>query len=568
MNSELPVIKHIRASIIGENAPIETPFGVKPLIYADYTASGRSLSGIEDYIRDNVLPYYANTHTETSFTGAQTTKLREEARATIAKAINAADDDAIIFCGSGTTAAVHKLISLLSLQAPESEESSSASRSENQKPIVFIGPYEHHSNELPWRESNADVVTIPLTPNGLMDSQALEEALKQYQHRSVKIGSFSAASNVTGLKTDVERVTRLLNRYNALSIWDYAAAAPYVQIDMQGPEPDKTRKHAVLISPHKFIGGPSTPGILAINKNVIKNAVPAVTGGGTVAYVTPESHRYITDPVRREEAGTPGIVESIRAGLVFKTQQIVGTNTIQRLEEKFVRRALDRWSSHANINILGSLKAPRLSIISLQVKHECRDLHYGFIVALLNDLFGIQARGGCSCAGPYAHRLLNLDMPTSRAIERELLKGQMILRPGWVRLNFNYFLSEEIFEYLLSAVELVAQHGWRLLPYYHCDPHTGTWRYQNESVTFKSSLSDFDLLAVEKPGGIQKQFDEHELPLFLEHAKSELLKERSHLSSDKLDLDEPAEALRWFSHPQHIVDSGKLETYTTSTSPK
>jgi len=271
MNSELPVIKHIRASIIGENAPIVTPFGVKPLIYADYTASGRSLSGIEDYIRDNVLPYYANTHTETSFTGAQTTKLREEARATIARAINAADDDAIIFCGSGTTAAVHKLISLLSLQAPESEESSSESRSENQKPIVFIGPYEHHSNELPWRESNADVVTIPLTPNGLMDSQALEEALKQYQHRSVKIGSFSAASNVTGLKTDVERVTRLLNRYNALSIWDYAAAAPYVQIDMQGPEPDKTRKHAVLISPHKFIGGPSTPGILAINKNVIKN---------------------------------------------------------------------------------------------------------------------------------------------------------------------------------------------------------------------------------------------------------------------------------------------------------
>lgn len=555
MPDQHTLIENIRASIIGENILIDTPFGVRPLVYADYTASGRSLASIENFIQDKVLPFYANTHTETSYTGAHTTRLREEARATIASAINASDDDAIIFCGSGTTAAIDKLISLLNLRLPNDLDEKhvfTAQIPKEQTPVVFIGPYEHHSNELPWRESYADLVTIPLDDNGFLDFDKLEQALKKYQNRELKIGSFSAASNVTGLKTDVDRITRLLNQHGALSFWDYAAAAPYVGIDMQGQEPSETRKHAVFISPHKFIGGPGTPGILAVNKSLLKNRVPAVSGGGTVAYVTPESHRYIADPERREEGGTPAIVESIRAGLVFKLQQDVGTANIQELEEQLVRTALARWSAQTNLCILGNLDAPRLSIISFKITHDNKDLHYGFVVALLNDLFGIQARGGCSCAGPYAHHLLNLDMSTSNAIDKELRNGQMILRPGWVRLNFNYFISQQTFEYLVSAVELVAEHGWRLLPYYQYDTDSGTWRYQNKKMTFSGSLSSCDF-AKPSESSARSAIADNELAHYLEKGKLALLENRAAATRSELTLPCQTEALRWFSLPKQTA---------------
>lgn len=553
------LLRSIRQSIIGEQTQIQTPFGRKPLVYADYTASGRSLQMIEDFIQQRVLPYYANTHTETSFTGAQTTKLREQAREQIRSSVNGQPEDQVIFCGSGATAAINKLIDILNLKLPSSlNERYQLEQQipEQERPVVFIGPYEHHSNELPWRESICKLVAIPLTEKGQLDITFLEQALNAHKDRSLLIGSFSAASNVTGVKTDVEQVTRLLHRYKALSFWDYAAAGPYVPIDMSGDPSDPehslgdSSKDAVFLSPHKFIGGPGTPGVLIAKSKLLQNRVPAMPGGGTVMYVTPEDHRYVDNPERREEGGTPAIIESIRAGLVFKLQQDVGAENIEALEQDFISRATQRWQQNPNIELLGNPSVPRLSITSLRIKHQGRDLHYGFLVALLNDLFGIQARGGCSCAGPYGHSLLNMNMDYSRALEQEMLAGNGVLRPGWVRLNFNYFIDESTFEYLLRAVELIAEHGWRLLPYYQYQKEQGVWSYQQQAMALPTALSDFTAeLATTNHSVCDTPLSD-----FTALGEETLLADNRQKVRYSLPLSESAEALRWFVSPQDIQE--------------
>ena len=351
----------------------------------------------------------------------------------------------------------------------------------DQRPVVFIGPYEHHSNELPWRESIAEVVAIGLDSQGQIDQKQLEQQLCIFKHRKVKIGSFSAASNVTGLLSDVESISCLLHQYGALAFWDYAAAAPYVDIDVQGTGSNiqDSSMDAVFISPHKFVGGPGTPGILVVKKSLLNNRVPSVPGGGTVSFVTPQSHTYISDSQRREEGGTPAIIEAIRAGLVFQLKDAVGAADIERRESDIVCRVLERWKDRSDIQVLGNLKAPRTAIISLQICRDNKPLHYGFVVALLNDLFGIQARGGCSCAGPYGHSLLKLNRANSLDLEQAVANGHGILRPGWIRINFNYFFDEHTVDYLVRAIELIAQHGWKLLTQYDYDEKTGIWSYIN-----------------------------------------------------------------------------------------
>ena len=545
------LIEKIREAVIGSQQRFNTPFGEKPLVYADYTASGRGLAFIEDYIREQVLPWYANTHTETSFTGAQTTALREQARQQIRSAVNGSADDQVIFCGPGATAAINKIIDILNLRLPRDLSDRYQLESQipsDQRPVIFIGPYEHHSNELPWRESIADVVSIPLTDCGQIDTAELESQLQAHAERPLRIGSFSAASNVTGIKSNVEKVTQILKRYDALAFWDYAAAAPYVGIDMQGETP----LDAVFISPHKFVGGPGTPGVLVVKKNVLGNSVPTVVGGGTVMYVTPEDHLYIEDHERREEGGTPAIIESIRAGLVFKLQQEVGTDEIERREQSFVERAIKRFNAVSNIEILGGDTAPRLSIMSLRFRHGHRDLHYGFVVSLLNDLFGIQVRGGCSCAGPYGHSLLGMDMNYSRDIETEIQNGAIVLRPGWVRLNFNYFIGEQEFEFLLRAIELVAEHGWRLLPYYQFNDKSGVWQFQGQAMGLVSSLEDwrFAEFVYSKTASIDT------LPTLqdiCDQAKAELTRVDRQENKYELQLTEAGERLRWFLLPQEAA---------------
>ena len=549
----MDLVEKIHDSVIGKDTAVETPFGLRRVTYADYTASGRSLSFIEDYIRAQVLPMYANTHTETSGTGLQTTRFREDARDIIKRCIGANNDEhAVIFAGNGATGAVDRLIGILGLRIPDSLEQEyhlGDAIPANRHPVVFVGPYEHHSNELPWRESIADVVQINEDADGQIDLTELEERLVEYAERPLKIGSFSAASNVTGIISDTSAISRLLHKHDALSFWDFAASAPYVGISMGSTKVDDgDYKDAIFISPHKLIGGPGSPGLLVARRELLTNKVPAVPGGGTVQYVSPDHHTYITDQEHREEGGTPAIIGSIRAGLVFKLKDEVGPDRIRGLEHHFIRRAIDSWKTNPSIDILGNPDAERLSIVSFVIRTEDKVLHHNYVVALLNDLFGIQARGGCSCAGPYGHRLLGIDLETSRRFEDVIATGCEVLKPGWVRLNFNYFISESEFDYIVEAVHMIGSDGWRLLPLYTYEAESGIWRHRDGLPKPPKSLKDVDFDGAE-PAPATVSLDA--LDDYIEEAKR-ILSEAPLLDGIGQPLPTEAEELRWFPTPTEV----------------
>lgn len=470
------IVRDIREGLIGDNISIPTPFGMKPMIYADYTASGRALRQVEDFVAEKVLPYYANSHTESSFCGAYMTKMRNEARQVIANETNAGGDCSIIFSGSGATSAINRLVALCGIVDIGDESA---------RPVVFVGPYEHHSNILPWRESGAEVIEIDEAENGGPDLVELENALIAHSDRPLLIGSFSAASNVTGIITDVDAVTGVLKRHNALAFWDYAGGGPYLSIDMnlgEGRELD-----AVFLSPHKFPGGPGASGILIVRNSIVKSNKPSWPGGGSVSYVSPWAHDYFPSVIEREEAGTPNIIGDIRAALVFLVKAAIGHNFIMERDDYLCAKATNRWRTNPNIRLFGEEKPNRLPIFSFAIRDgKGGYIHHQLFTRMLSDITGIQARGGCVCAGPYGHRLLNVGREESERIRQVVLSGAEIEKPGWIRLNLSYLMDDDTVEKIIQGVDQLALETTSHLHHYESDAAT---------AQFKCKSPDDELLA-------------------------------------------------------------------------
>ena len=435
------LIDAIRSAVIGDDEAVAGPFGPRRVIYADYTASGRALTFIEDYIRDAVLPLYANTHTESSGTGLQTSRFREDARDIIRMAVGASDEHAVIFCGSGSTTAINRFVEVLNLRLPADLDDRYhllAAIPAAERPVVFIGPFEHHSNELPWRESIADVVTIDEDHDGHIDMRQLEAELVRHADRPLRIGSFSAASNVTGITSDVRGVSALLHRHGALACWDFAAAAPYVAIEMGSGARARSPRRDLPVAPQvhrraRHAGRPRGP----------PRALPQPRPDRAR-----RRHRRLRQPQRarlpqRHRASRGGRHAGHRRVHPGGARLPAEGGGRRPTRSAPARRRSSRGPSpaggdHPRIEILGNLEAERLSIVSFVVRYGQQYLHHNFVVALLNDLFGIQARGGCSCAGPYGHRLLGIDLATSHEFERDIgarLRGhQARLGPGELQL--------------------------------------------------------------------------------------------------------------------------------------
>ena len=474
-----------------------TPFGERMLLYADYTASGRCLLFVERYLM-GLQRCYANTHTEDDMTGRSMTHLLLEARQIIREALNAGPGGHVLACGTGATGAIDRLQHILGValspvtrrrvfEALGPEAATTArSRLDQHQAVVFVGPYEHHSNEVSWREGLATVIPVNLASDGGIDLEHLEALLRDpaFQGRP-RIGSFSAASNVTGMISPVHDIARRLHRHGAIACFDFAASGPYVRIDMgPGPDPDggDPSLDAVFLSPHKFIGGPGSPGILVFHERLYaRDLPPTVAGGGTVEYVASHSHDFVSDIEEREQPGTPGVLQMLKAGLVFAIKESVGVERIHARELELTAQALERWGRVPRLEILGNPDPDRrVGIVSFNIRAPGGAyLHPKFLTSLLNDLFGIQSRAGCTCAGPYGHRLLDIDRSTSERYRAWVKRGCQGLKPGWCRLGFHYAMDDAEADFIVDAVEFVAREGHRFLPLYGFDLATGAWAHRD-----------------------------------------------------------------------------------------
>ncbi|REE83007.1 selenocysteine lyase/cysteine desulfurase [Lutibacter oceani] len=444
--------QQFRKHIVGVHQKFQSPYGEKEIIYTDWTASGRFYRPIEEKILNEFGPFVANTHTETSITGSAMTMAYHKARNIIKQHVNASKDDVLITDGAGMTGVVNKFQRILGLKVSENLKNYTTVPDEL-RPIVFISHMEHHSNQTSWLETIANVEIIPCEETGLICFDSFEKLLEKYKDRPIKIASVTACSNVTGIRTNYHKIAKIIHQNGGLCFVDFACSAPYVDINMH-PADEESYLDAIFFSPHKFLGGPGSSGVLVFNKKLYKNLIPDNPGGGTVNYTNPwGDHDYVDDIETREDGGTPGFLQTIKTALSIQLKEKMGVENIIKREHEINKIVFEKLTKIPNLNILAAQHTDRLGIFSFFIKN----VHFNLIVKLLNDRFGVQTRGGCSCAGTYGHFLLHVDQQTSKNIEKKILEGCMVERPGWVRMSIHPTITNEEVLYVCESIKQVVE---------------------------------------------------------------------------------------------------------------
>ena len=471
-----------RKNIIGINQEFTSPYGTKKIVYTDWTASGRLYQPIENKLINEFGPFVANTHTETTVSGTAMTMAYHHARHIIKKHVNANADDILITDGTGMTGVVNKFQRILGLKVLE-DLKAFVQIPEEKRPVVFITHMEHHSNQTTWLETIADVVIVPSCEKGLFCMDNFATLLAEYENRSIKIASVTACSNVTGIKTPYHAISKLMHQNNGVCFVDFACSGPYVHIDMH-PEDAESSLDAVFLSPHKFLGGPGTSGVLIFNKKLYKNMVPDNPGGGTVSWTNPwGKHKYLDNIEDREDGGTPGFLQVIKTALAVQLKEEMGIKNILQREQEIVHQVFEQFQSVSNLHILAGEHQNRLGVISFYID----DLHFNLGVKILNDRFGIQTRGGCSCAGTYGHYLLHVDQEQSDALTSKIDSGDLMLKPGWIRMSIHPTTTSAEIQFVTDSIIALAEHHVEWKADYNYNPSTNEFSHK-EATQFEKNL--------------------------------------------------------------------------------
>ncbi len=464
-----------RSGILGLNKRISTPVHVDiPLVYADWTASGRMYGPIEERMQTDILPYVANTHTDTNYTGSKMTYAYHKAQSIIKQHVRASQNDVLISSNSGMTGVVNKFQRILGLKVHE-KHASKIILPEDERPIIFITHMEHHSNQTSWLETLGEVVVVPPDENGLVSLEKFSESFKQYGNRSIKIAAITSCSNVTGIRTPYMDIAQEIHVHNGLCFVDFACSAPYVEINMHEDDQSGRYLDAIYFSPHKFLGGPGTTGILVFNESLYSNSVPDNPGGGTVDWTNPwGEHKFVENIEAREDGGTPSFLQTIKAAMCMQLKDEMGVDNILKQEHELLKIIWDGMNNIPNLHILGSEHKNRLGIISFYID----DLHYNLGVKMLNDRFGVQTRGGCSCAGTYGHYLLNVSKEHSKQITDQISIGNCSSKPGWIRMSIHPTQEPEEVRYIVESIKQLAQNHHKWKEDYLMDYTSGTVRHK------------------------------------------------------------------------------------------
>ncbi len=466
--------QQFRKNIIGIDQEFVSPYGKQKIIYTDWTASGRLYRPIEEKLTNDFGPFVANTHTETTISGTAMTMAYHKARSIIKQHVNASIDDVLITDGTGMTGVVNKFQRILGLKIPENLKDFITIPADK-RPVVFISHMEHHSNQTSWLETIADVEVIPSCEQGLFSIQNLQKLLDKYKDRSFKIASITSCSNVTGIKTPYHEAAKIMHQNNGLCFVDFACSGPYVKIDMH-PEDPESFLDAIFFSPHKFLGGPGTSGVLIFNKKLYQNLIPDNPGGGTVSWTNPwGEHKYIDNIEEREDGGTPGFLQVIKTALAIQLKDKMGIENILKREHEIVDFVFSEIGNIPNIKILAAQHQERLGVISFYIE----DLHFNLGVKLLNDKFGIQTRGGCSCAGTYGHYLLNVNQEASQNLVCQIDSGDLTLKPGWIRMSIHPTTTNQEIQFVCESIKAVAQSHENLAKDYLYDKNSNEFIHKN-----------------------------------------------------------------------------------------